>query len=193
LGSADHNQRAEPVVLQPNVEVHAIYPHVHVFAPAKITPAKIAVFFLPATGQPRDVGRRQAGRVLAQKGSKGGVEIPGRKSAQVENRQHLGDLGRTAQVWRQNLAGEALAAALFIAPAVINPRRLHFYGSRSQGHFASGRVPVAHYQRVPLLVALGSMPLDVGVGLRLKCRHQHPSRTLSGDLVQRQKLIARFP
>src|ERR1700676_4855100 len=44
---ADHHQRAEPVVLEPDVEVHPIDPHVNVLATSEIAPAKRRVFFLP--------------------------------------------------------------------------------------------------------------------------------------------------
>jgi hypothetical protein len=54
--------------------------------------AKVGIFFLPASGQPRDVGRRQAGSVRAQQRFEGGAEITGRESAQVQDRQHLADL-----------------------------------------------------------------------------------------------------
>src|SRR5229473_6783138 len=42
---ADHNQGAEPVVLEPDVEMHPIDPHVNVLAPGQIAPPKGGVFF----------------------------------------------------------------------------------------------------------------------------------------------------
>ena len=73
-----------PVVFEPDVEVHPIYPHVNVLAPAEVALTEAGVFFLPAGGKPGDVGRRQTGRVLAQQPFQCGAEIARRKPAQIE-------------------------------------------------------------------------------------------------------------
>ena len=58
-----------------------------------------------------------------------------------------------------------LAVALLIATAVVDPRCLNFHGSTSQGDLAGGGVPIAHYQGVPLFVAVAAMALDIAIGL----------------------------
>jgi hypothetical protein len=173
--------------------VRPIDPHIDVLAPGEIAPAKLLILFLPGRGQPRDVGRRQPGRVLAQQRFQRGTEIAGGESAQIENRRRLGDFGRTAHIGRQDLAGEALAAPLFIAAAVSDPRRLYFHGSCSQRDFPDRGAAVAHHQGMSIFIARAAMALGVSVGLRLQRRHQHPPRALARDLVQRPKLPARFP
>jgi hypothetical protein len=50
---------------------------------------------------------------------------------QVQQRQHLGHFGRTPHVRRQNLTDEALPLALFIAPAIIYPRRAQLHRARA--------------------------------------------------------------
>src|SRR5229473_3397624 len=120
---ADHNQGAEPVVFEPNVEVHSVDPHINVLAPGQIASAKGSMFLLPAGGQSGDVGRRQTGRVLAQQAFQRGAKI----------------------------AGEAPAPSLLIAPAIVDPRRLKLHGSRAQGKLAPLAPAVAHHQRTSLL------------------------------------------
>src|ERR1700719_4493110 len=189
----DHDQRTEPVLFEPDVEVHSIDPHVNVLAAREVAPAKGRVFFLPAGGKPCDVGRRQTARVLTQQAFERGAEIPGGEPAQIENRQYLGDFGRTPHVGRQNAAGETLPLALFITPAVVDPPRPQLHPPRAQGKLAPLRAAVVHYQRPSLIVALVTMTLDVVVGFRLQRRHQHPPRSHPCDLVQLKKLPFSFP
>jgi hypothetical protein len=91
------------------------------------------------------------------------------------------------------VAGETLTPALLIAAAVVDPWCLQFHGSGSQGDFSGGSPPVTHHQSVTLFVAGAAMAFDVTIGFPLKCRHQHAPRSLARDLVQHQKLLARFP
>jgi hypothetical protein len=53
---ADHHQGAEPVVIQTDVEVNPVHPDIDILAPAQVALAKVGIFFLPAGGQPRDIG-----------------------------------------------------------------------------------------------------------------------------------------
>src|ERR1700687_1376838 len=190
---ADHNQGAEPVVFEPNVEVHSVDPHINVLAPGQIASAKGRMLLLPAGGQSGDVGRRQTGRVLAQQAFQRGAKIAGGEPAQIQDGQHLGHLGRTPHVTRQDAARVAPAASLLILPAIVDPRRLKLHGSRAQGKLAPLAPAVAHHQRTSLLVALAALALDVIVGLRLKRFAQHPPCALARDLVQRQKPLTGFP
>ena len=49
-------------------------------------------------------------------------EVAGREPAQVQDRQHLGDLGRLAHVGRQDRRGEVLALAAVVDPRGAAPR-----------------------------------------------------------------------
>ena len=93
------------------------------------------------------------------------MEIAGGKPAQIENRQHLGHLGRTPHVGRQDAATKALALTVFITAGVIDPRRLKLHRPGSQGKLAPLGPTVAHHQRASVLVARAAMALDVIVGL----------------------------
>ncbi len=173
--------------------MHSVDPHINVLASDQIASAKGRIFLLPAGGKPGDVGRRQTGRVRAQQPFQCGAKIASGETAQIQDGQHLGHLGRTAHVTRQDPAGEAPATSLFITAAVIDPRCLKLYCPRSQRKLAPLAPAVAHHQRASLLVALAPMALDVIVGLRLKRFDQHPPCALARDLIQRQKLLTGFP
>jgi hypothetical protein len=45
-------------------------------------------------------------------------------------------------------------------------------------------MPVAHYQPPPRLIELFGQRIDIRVGLGAQGRGQHPSSSLTGDLVQ---------
>src|SRR5436309_782197 len=53
---ADHHQGAEPIIIQPDIEMHAVDPDVDVLTPAQVTSTKIGIFFFPARSQPCDGG-----------------------------------------------------------------------------------------------------------------------------------------
>ena len=83
--------------------------------------------------------------VFTQERLKGGTEIAGGQPAQVENGQHFGDLGRTAHVRRQDLAGEASALAVLIVAAVIDSWRSQLHGSRAERELARLALAVAYH------------------------------------------------
>ena len=83
---------------------------------------EVLALLLPRRGQAGDGGRRQTG-VGAEELSERRGEVTRGEPVQIEQRQHLADLGGPAYVRRQDLAAEAqLLAAAVIDPAVVNPR-----------------------------------------------------------------------
>lgn len=62
---------------------------------------------------------------------------------------------------RQDAAAEALPSAVFIAAAIIDPRRLKLDRSRAQSMLARMRPAVVHHQGGAESVAIVTMALDV--------------------------------
>ena len=63
---ADDHQRAQAVVLQPDVEVNPVDPDIDVVTIGQVALPKLPILVFPDRGQPRDVGRAQPGRVVSQ-------------------------------------------------------------------------------------------------------------------------------
>jgi hypothetical protein len=122
---ADHDQRAEPVVLQADVEVHAVDADVHVVAVGEAPLLEIPVLVLPLVGQPRDVRGGQTGRVLSEERHEGLPEIAGGQPPQVEHGQHLGDLRGATHVRREDAARELAPVAIGVDPTIVHPRGIH--------------------------------------------------------------------
>ena len=96
----NHHQGAEPVVFEPDVEVDAVDPHIHVVPVGQVALPERPVVRLPHGGQARDVGGTEAGRVVAEQHRQRLTEVARRQSTQIQDRQHLGHLGRSAHVGR---------------------------------------------------------------------------------------------
>ena len=54
---ADHHQGAEPIIIQPDIEMDSIHPDIDILTPAQLAAAKLGIFFLPAGSQPGDGSR----------------------------------------------------------------------------------------------------------------------------------------
>src|SRR5690348_3307936 len=91
------------------------------------------------------------------------------------------------------MTGETLAATRLIQPAVIDARRVELHCPRSERHFTSLAMTIAHHQGAPLLVTLAAMALEVIIDFSLECLEQHPPCTLARDLVQPHRLLTRLP
>jgi hypothetical protein len=52
----DHHQGAEPIIIQPDVEMVTVHSDIDILASAQIALAKIGKIFLSADGPPRDTG-----------------------------------------------------------------------------------------------------------------------------------------
>jgi hypothetical protein len=122
----DHHERTESVLLQPDAEVDPIGPDVDVVAVGEVALLERLVVRLPSSSEAGDRGRREARCFLAEQRSQALLEVSRREATQVEDREHLGDLGRAAHVGRQDLAAEAVADATFGLSAVVYPRSPHF-------------------------------------------------------------------
>lgn len=59
---------------------------------------------LPCGGEARNRGRRESGSIIAEQRRKSLLEVTRRESAQVQDRQHLGHLGRAAHIGWEGLA-----------------------------------------------------------------------------------------
>jgi hypothetical protein len=131
--------------------------------------------------------------LLAQQHRESLLEVAGGQAPQVQDRQHLGDLGRAPHVRRQDLAGEALAVTLLIDPPIIDARSLDLHRPRPQNDRPRLRLTVAHHQPMSSCVALLLVLLDVGGDLGFQGYLQHPPGPFSRQLVQRRPHRTLFP
>lgn len=82
------------------------------------------VLGLPLLSQSLDRARLQPRAVLAEQIPQGPTEVAGREAVQVQDRENLGHLRRSAGVRRQDLRAEPLALpSLLIVALVVDPRR----------------------------------------------------------------------
>ena len=76
---ADHHQQAQLVLLQPDVHVDPVRPHVHVVHGGQVPGGERALLGLPRLGQPGDHRAGQARR-RAEELAQRGHEVPGRQA-----------------------------------------------------------------------------------------------------------------
>ena len=150
---ADDHQRTEPVVLEPDVEMDAVDPHIHVVAVGQVPLAEPPIVLLPHRREARDVGRTEAGRVVAQQHRQGLAEIARRQAPQVEDREHLRHLRRTAHVRGQNPTGEPLAQAGRVHALVVHSWRRDLQRPSAARHLPRRRPAVPDDQPTPVFVA----------------------------------------
>jgi len=91
-----------------------------------------------------------------------GLEVAGGQAPQVQNRQHLGDVGGPTHVRRQDGAGELVLLPLLVCALVVDPRRLNLRWLR-----ALFRV---QQQNLRLLGEDGLSRLRVVDAIKLPCR-----------------------
>jgi hypothetical protein len=95
--------------------------------------------------QPRDGRSRQARRILAEQGGKRLLEVAGRDTLQVKDRdQHL-QAARAPRVGRQDRGGEADAAGIIASAAVAHPGLAHPDRADAGHHLAFRQVPVTNH------------------------------------------------
>ena len=185
----DHHQRAQTVLLKPDVEVNPVDPDVDVVAPRQVAPPERLVLLVPRRCQPRDGRRAQTRRVLPQQRRQRLPEVSRRQTPPIQQRQHLGNLRGAAHIRRQNAAGEPLPGTVGINPLVVHPRRPHLPRARSAGHCALPRLAVPHHQPPPVGVAHLREALDVLRHLGLQGRHQHPPCPLASQRIEGRRLV----
>ena len=104
---------------------------------------------------------------------------------QVQQRQHLGDLGALAAPGRQDHRAEPdPTTAHQVGAAVVHPRGTHRDAPGRSRHLALAGVAVAHHQPPATLVTLAGVGGQVVVDLGLQGGGQHPPGALTGQLVQ---------
>ena len=158
-------------------------PHIHVVAVGQVPLPEPPIVLGPRRREARDVGGTQAGRVLTEQDRQRLAKVARRQPAQIENRQHLGDLRRAAHVRRQDPTREPLALAACLHPFVVDPRRSDLQRPRPAGDFPRLRLAVAHHQPAALLVAVVGVFVDVLRNLYRQGFYEHPARSLPRELI----------
>ena len=85
---------------------------------------------------------------------------------------------------RQDAAREPSPLAVLIGPPVVHAGRAHRDRPGPDRHLPGAALAVADDQGVAVGVAFVAMRLQVRGDLGLQRRHEHPARSLAGDLVE---------
>ena len=85
------------------------------------------------------------------------------------------------------MAREALPATLGVDPLVVDPRGSDLERPRPHRHLAGSRPAVAHHLGAVHPVPRLGVGLEIRRDLFLERCHQHPSGSLTGQLVQRRR------
>ena len=165
-------------------------PQVHVVRGGQVPGGEGPLLRFPGLGQPGDHRRRQPGGG-AQELAEGRHEVPAGQPVQVEQGQHLGDLGGLARPRRHDRRGEPLPlAGGRVGALVVDPRDGHLDRARAGQHLPRLVRAVADHQPAAVLIALGGMRRDIGVHLGLQRLGQHPPGALSHDLINQRRRAA---
>ena len=180
---AHQHQDAGVRLPEPDLGVHPVRPHIHVVGPGKVALLEGGMVVAPLLRQPGHGGWRQTGR-RAKELLQHGHEVPRGQPVQVEQRQHLTDLGRLAAPRRQDLRGEPhpLSGGR-VHPLVVHTRGRDLDRSGRSGHGAGPVVAVADYQATPGLIRRGGQLGYVLVDFGLQRGGQHTPGALADDLV----------
>jgi hypothetical protein len=179
------------VLLQPDVDVYAVGPHVDEVHIRQITLRERALLSPPLLGKLRHHRTRQSLR-RTEELTERRHEITRGQAVQVQQRQHLGDLRGLPRPRRQDRRGEALPlAGVGIGALVVDPRHRHLDRPGGGEHLARLVVAVAHHQPTTTPVALAGEPGDIGVHLGLQCLGQHPPGTLPHELIDQRRTSRR--
>ncbi len=167
---------------EPDLGVHAVGPHVDEVAPERSRSWKAAWSwphcFVSRVTVAASPGRRA--EELLQRGH----EVSRGQSVQVEQRKYLAHLRRLAAPRGQDLRGEPLALpGRFVHAPVVHPGRGRLDRAGRSDHGAGPVAAVAHHQRVPELITLGSQLGYVLVDFRLQRGGEHPPGALADDLI----------
>jgi hypothetical protein len=186
LPDADQNERAEPVIFEPDPEVDAVGPDIGEALRSEVLLAEGLVLLLPLGCQPGDRrGRETRGGRFPEQRRKGLSEVARRESAQIENRQDFRDLGRPPHVGRQDLARKAAAVSLLIDALVPDPGRRHFHRPRADRDLPRPSLAVARHEGVAALVTRVPVSLEVWLDFLLERSMQHPTSPLETERVER--------
>ena len=182
----EHDQQAQLLLVQADLEVDAVDPQVDVVGGGQIPGGERAGLLLPLTGQAGDRGGRQPG-TGAEELLQRRPEVAGRQPVQVQQRQHLAHLRGLTCPRRQDRRGKPLAvASVGVEAAVIDPRRLHRHRTGRSQHLTRLVIPIAHHQAVAVLIELISELGHIRGNLGLQCRGQHLAGAIADNLVQQR-------
>jgi hypothetical protein len=107
---------------------------------------------------------------------------------QVQQRQHLGDLGCLPAPRRQDRRGEPLALpGVRIGALVVDPRYRHLDRAGAGQHLPRLVIAVADHQPAAVLVPLGGVRRDIGIDLGLQRLGQHPPGAFPHDLIDQRR------
>ena len=183
----DDHQGAQAVLVEADVEVDPVGPHVHVVdlgqaAPGEPVPPR------PATGVvSRVITDADSPAADPKNSSSAGAKSFELIPCRYINGSTSATFGRLAGPRRDDRAAEpAPLPGRLVDPAVIHPRR-HHLDRPGAGHDLAGLgVPVADHQPPAVLVDLVDQARHVRVDLGLQRRGQHPPGALTDDLIQRR-------
>ena len=179
------HQAAQPFLLQADVEVDAVGPHVHVVPVGQVALAK-ACCSACHWAVSRVITDADSPAAEPKNPSSAGAKSPARHAVQVHQRQHLGHLRALAAPRRQDHAAEPEPLA-----GVRSTRRSFTLGARRprshprrSGSCAGPACPLRTTSRWPRSSPLAGQRGDVGIHLGLQRGGQHPAGTLADHLVQ---------
>src|SRR5471032_2338883 len=118
--SPDQHQHAFAVVFHASLQEYTVGPHIQVSARRQIPLLPMPILALPLRCQTGNHRRRQVRRILAQQRRQGLLEVPGRDTTQIKNRQKRIQALRAPCPQRQNRLGEPDPLAVAGSPAIPN-------------------------------------------------------------------------
>ena len=132
----DHHQQAHLVLLQADLQVDAVDPHVHVVAcPASDRFANAVGLVLPLRGQPGDRGRATGPRSEPRNCSNAGPKSPEDRPCRYSSGSTSATRGRLPRPRRQDRRGEPLPLTGHLVDAlVVDPRLPHRHRPGRRGH-----------------------------------------------------------
>jgi hypothetical protein len=152
--SRDDDQGAETMLVQTDVEMHPVSPHVDVVNLGQTPPGEPLRLVLPLGGQPGH-DRRRHSRRRPEELFQGRGEVLRAHPMQVHQREHLGHLRRLPGPRRNDRGPKPTPLpANLIDPTVVHPRRDHLNRPRPGLNAPRFGVPVAHHQPPSHLVDL---------------------------------------
>jgi hypothetical protein len=191
------------IFLEPDVEVHAIGPEIHVLGARQRAAAPGPVLVLPGSHQPRDRRGAQPGGLRTDQGLQGLGEVAGADALEVQPRDQLLDGLRLPQVRRQDLRAEPrhrLPGGVHILahhlprrdldplpahnPPVQHARLLHFDRPEAGDQRPRRMMAVADdLLKAAFVTELGVL-FNPGVDFRLNCLSQQALRPVPQNLGQ---------
>jgi hypothetical protein len=112
---------------------------------------------------------------------------------QVQDREHLGHLRRPSGVRRQDPRAEPLALTFLIDALVVDLRRADRDRPRADRHAPLPRTTITDDQPLAVLIDLLRERGNVLLNLGLERRRDHPTRTLTREIIERDPTLIVLP